>query len=414
MTTSVRDPQRDFADAADAADALALDLQVAEGRAAGPDRLRPAYGFDDIAIVPGTETVHPDGVDVSSRLGGLRLSIPFIASAMDGVVDVPLAVALGQLGGLAVVNLEGVQTRYERPEEPLAAIAASPPEDVTELMQQLYASPIRDDLVARRVQEVKRHGVPAAGSSTPALAARLGPVAAEAGLDLFVVQSTVTTRRFRADQAARPVLDFARFCAELPVPVVVGNCVTYAASLELMAAGIAGLLVGVGPGAACTSREVLGIGVPQVTATLDCAAARDAFWRRTGRYVPVITDGGMRTGGDVCKAFASGADAVMIGSPFAQAAEAPGRGHHWGMATPHPGLPRGTRIKVGVGGTLRQILFGPTSRTDGTQNLVGALRTCMGVCGALSLRDMHAVDMVIAPGIKTEGKSWQLAPDGRR
>jgi IMP dehydrogenase len=227
-------------------------------------------------------------------------------------------------------------------------------------------------------------------------------------VDVFVVQSTVTSRRFRSHRGAPP-LDFARFCAQMRAPVVVGNCVSFTAALELMETGIAGLLVGVGPGAACTSREVLGIGVPQVTATLDCAAARDHFLQRTGRYVPVITDGGMRTGGDVCKAFASGADAVMIGSPFAQAQEAPGRGHHWGMATPHAGLPRGTRIKVGVNGGLEQILFGPTSLTNGTQNLVGALRTCMGVCGAATIREMHEVDMVIAPAIKTEGKSWQLA-----
>jgi IMP dehydrogenase len=327
---------------------------------------------------------------------------------MDGVVDVPFAIALGKLGGLAVLNLEGLQTRYADPAEPLAEIAAAPREQVTELMQRLYQAPIRDELVARRVEEIKRGGVVAAVSATPSLAERLGPVAKAAGVDIFVVQSTVTSRRFRAHDGVQ-TLDFSRFCDRLGIPVVVGNCVGYHAALELMETGIAGLLVGVGPGAACTSREVLGIGVPQVTATLDCAAARDTYLRRSGRYVPVITDGGMRAGGDVCKAFASGADAVMIGSPFAQAAEAPGHGHHWGMATPHAGLPRGTRIRVGTGGTLRQILFGPTSLTNGTQNLVGALRTCMGVCGAATLREMHQVEMVIAPAIKTEGKSWQLA-----
>jgi IMP dehydrogenase len=371
-------------------------------------RLRPAYGFDDVAIVPGVETLHPDDVDLSWQLGERRFAIPFIASAMDGVVDVDFAIALGKLGGLAVVNLEGLQTRYDRPEEPLAEIAAAPRESVTELMQHLYQAPIRGELVSRRVQEIKAAGVAAAVSTTPSLAERLGPLAAEAGADIFVVQSTVTSRRFRSHNGNQP-LDFARFCRGVAIPVVVGNCVGYAAALELMETGIAGLLVGVGPGAACTSREVLGIGVPQVTATIDCAAARDAFFAQTGRYVPIVTDGGMRTGGDVCKAFASGADAVMIGSPFAQAAEAPGRGHHWGMATPHAGLPRGTRIKVGVGGSLEQILFGPTSLTNGTQNLVGALRTCMGVCGAATLQEMHHVEMVIAPAIKTEGKSWQLA-----
>jgi IMP dehydrogenase len=373
-----------------------------------PRSLRAAYGFDDVAIVPGVETLHPDDVDLSWELGGRTFTIPFIASAMDGVVDVPFAIALGRLGGLAVLNLEGLQTRYERPEEPLAEIAAAPKETVTELMQRLYQAPIRDELVARRVQEIKAGGVPAAVSSTPALAERLGRVAAEAGVDLVVVQSTVTSRRFRSNSGAQS-LDFQRFCRNVGVPVVVGNCVGFAAALELMETGIAGLLVGVGPGAACTSREVLGIGVPQVTATLDCAAARDTYCMRTGRYVPIITDGGMRTGGDVCKAFASGADAVMIGSPFAQSEEAPGRGHHWGMATPHAGLPRGTRIKVGVRGSMAQILFGPTSRTDGTQNLVGALRTCMGVVGAATIQEMHQAEMVIAPAIKTEGKSWQLA-----
>jgi IMP dehydrogenase len=371
-------------------------------------RLRPAYGFDDVAIVPGAETVHPDDVDLSWRLGEQTLAIPFVASAMDGVVDVPFAIALGKLGGLAVLNLEGLQTRYEHPEEPLAEIAAAPREAATELMQRLYQAPLREDLVARRVREIKSNGVPAAVSATPSLAEWLGPVAAEAGVDVFVVQSTVTSARFRTHDGQH-ALDFSRFCREMRVPIVVGNCVSYAAASELMETGISGLLVGVGPGAACTSREVLGIGVPQVTATLDCSAARDAYMRRSGRYVPVITDGGMRTGGDVCKAFASGADAVMIGSPFAQAAEAPGRGHHWGMATPHAGLPRGTRIKVGASGSLEQILFGPTSLTNGTQNLVGALRTCMGVVGAATLAEMHRAEMVIAPAIKTEGKSWQLA-----
>jgi IMP dehydrogenase len=392
MTTAVRDSVVDF------------DLPEAPR----PRRLRPAYGFDDVAIVPGVETLHPDDVDLSWSIGPLRMDIPIVASAMDGVVDVGFAVALSKLGGLGVLNLEGLQTRYERPDEPLSEIASASKDTATELMQQLYQAPIRDELVARRVQEIKRAGGVAAVSSTPSLADRLGPVAVEAGVDIFVVQSTVTSRRFRSHTGAPP-LDFARFCGQLRVPVVVGNCVGFNAALELMETGIAGLLVGVGPGAACTSREVLGIGVPQVTATLDCAAARDAFYARTGQYVPILTDGGMRTGGDVCKAFASGADAVMIGSPFAQASEAPGRGHHWGMATPHAGLPRGTRIKVGVNGSLQQILFGPTSLTNGTQNLVGALRTCMGVCGAATIGEMHRVEMVIAPAIKTEGKSWQLA-----
>lgn len=386
----------------------------------GLERLRPAYGFDDVAIVPGVETIHPDDVDVSGELGGRQYAIPFLASAMDGVVDVPMAVALGRLGGLGVLNLDGLQTRYDDPAEPLAEIASASPETATALMQRLYQAPVRDHLVGQRVQEIKSAGVPAAVSSTPASAGRFAPLADEAGVDLFVVQATVSSRRFRSSRAVDPstgyagtgghtFLDFEKLCRSMRAPIVVGNCVTYAAAIELMEAGIAGLLVGVGPGAACTSREVLGIGVPQVTATLDCAAARDAFHRQSGRYVPIVTDGGMRTAGDVCKAFASGADAVMLGSPFAQAVEAPGRGHHWGMATPHAGLPRGTRIRVGVSGTLEQILFGPTSKTDGTQNFVGALRTCLGTCGAATIREMHQVEMVIAPAIKTEGKSWQLS-----
>ena len=371
-------------------------------------RLRHAYGFDDVALVPGTAAADPSDVDLSWTLGPYRLQLPVLASAMDGVVDPAFAIRLGRLGGLAVLNLEGLQTRYERPEEPLARIASASADTVTALLQELYQAPVREHLVAERVREIKAAGVLAAVSATPAHAGRLGPLAAAAGADLLVVQSTVTTARFRSSGAGAQ-LDFERLCAQLPLPVVVGNCVSFAAALELMQTGIAGLLVGVGPGAACTSREVLGIGVPQVTATMDCAEARDLYYRETGRYVPIITDGGMRTGGDVCKAIASGADAVMLGSPFAQTEEAPGRGHHWGMATPHGALPRGTRIRVGVRGSLEQVLFGPTSRTDGTQNLVGALRTCMGVCGATSIAEMHEVEMVIAPAIKTEGKLWQLA-----
>lgn len=376
------------------------------GEAAGAKPLRPAYGFDDVAIVPGTVTVDPSEVDCSWQLGPHRLALPILASAMDAVVDPPFAVKLGQLGGLAVLNLEGLQVRYEDPRPALEQIAEAPADEVTALMQRLYQAPLREELVARRIGEIKAAGVLAAASATPANAERLGRLAVEAGVDVFVVQSTVTTARFRSASSAS--VSFSRLCQDLPVPIVVGNCVSYQAALELMETGIAGLLVGVGPGAACTSREVLGIGVPQVTATLDCAAARDAFQRRTGRYVPIITDGGMRTGGDICKAFAAGADAVMLGSPFAQCAEAPGRGHHWGMATPHSALPRGTRIRVGVRSSLERLLFGPTSRTDGTENLIGALKSCMGVCGATNLAEMHQAELVIAPAIKTEGKIWQL------
>ena len=352
---------------------------------AEPRRLRPAYGFDDVAIVPGVETLHPDDVDLSWQLGGQRFADPVHrlghGRRRRRRRSRSRSASCGGLGG-AEPRRPADALRATRA-EPLAEIAAAPRETVTELMQRLYQAPIRDELVARRVAgdqgRRRRRGRLVDARRWPS---RLGPIAADGGrrhlrraVDGHVAPLPLAQRRRRRSTSAR-------FCRTLGVPVVVGNCVGFAAALELMETGIAGLLVGVGPGAACTSREVLGIGVPQVTATLDCAAARDAFYRRTGRYVPIITDGGMRTGGDVCKAFASGADAVMIGSPFAQAAEAPGRGHHWGMATPHAGLPRGTRIKVGVSGTLEQILFGPTSLTNGTQNLVGALRTCMGVCGA--------------------------------
>ena len=360
-----------------------------------------------MALVPGPVTIDPEDVDISWELGGIRFPLPVIASAMDGVVDVPFAIKLGRLGGLAVLNLEGLQTRYERPEEPLEQIRAASASEVTALMQRLYQEPIKDRLVGERIAAIKAGGVVAAASATPANAERLGYLAAEAGVDLFFVQSTVSSARHRSSRGGQ--LSFERFCAELGVPVIIGNCVSFEAALELMEVGARGVLVGVGPGSACTSREVLGVGVPQVTATLDCAAARDEFFRRTGRYVPIITDGGMRSGGDVVKAIASGADAVMIGSPFAQTAEAPGGGYHWGMAAPHGALPRGTRIKVGVNTTLEQLLFGPTERTDGSQNLVGALRTALGLLGCQTIAELQRAPMVLAPSIKTEGKSWQLA-----
>ncbi len=370
-------------------------------------QLRHAYGFDDVALVPGDVTINPNAVDVSTGIGPYRLAIPFLAAAMDGVVDPRFAVRFGRAGGLAVLNLEGVQTRYEDADAILEAIAAAPGAEATALLQRVYQEPIKEHLIARRIQEIKAGGVLAAASVTPPSAASLGPVAVEAGLDILVVQSTVTTARHISSSYRQ--LSFSELCNELDVPIVVGNCVTYSAAYELMETGVAALLIGVGPGAACTSREVLGIGVPQVTATIDCAAARDSFYRETGRRVAIITDGGMRTGGDICKAIAAGADAVMLGSPFAQAVEAPGRGNHWGMATPNAALPRGTRIRVGQQAPLEQILFGPTSRTDGTQNLVGALKNSMGVCGAQTIQEMQQVEMIIAPSIKTEGKIWQLA-----
>lgn len=369
--------------------------------------LRRAYGFDEVALVPGDVTINPDQVDTTFCLGHLRFDIPILASAMDGVVDPAFAVALHRFGGLAVLNLEGVQTRYENPEDVLQEIADASGQEATAILQRIYTRPIKEDLIARRVREVKDQGAVCAVSMTPANTKRFAPLSVEAGADVIVVQSTVTTARHRS-KSYRGLI-FSELVEQVPVPVIVGNTVGFHATLELMETGIHGVLVGVGPGAACTSREVLGIGVPQVTATLDSAAARDAFYRDTGRYIPIITDGGMRTGGDVCKAFAAGADAVMIGSPFAQTHEAPGKGNHWGMATPHSTLPRGTRVKVGVNTNLEQLLFGPTSRTDGTENLVGALRLGMSMCGADTIEEMHQTEIIVAPAIKTEGKIYQLA-----
>jgi IMP dehydrogenase len=321
-----------------------------------------------------------------------------------------MAVAMSKLGGLAVLHLEGVQTRYDNPEEVLAEIASASPEAVTSLMQKVYSQPIKDNLVGERVRAIKKAGGVAAVSSVPANTKKFAPLSVEAGADIFVVQSTVTSAR-HISKSQRGLI-FAELCKTLPIPVVVGNCVSYSATLELMKTGVAGVLIGVGPGAACTSRTVLGIGVPQITATIDCAAAREEYRRESGRYVPIITDGGFRNGGDICKAIVAGADGVMLGSLFAMAKEAPGHGYHWGMATPNASLPRGTRIKVGTNASLEQILYGPTSLTDGSQNLVGALRTCMGVCGARTVADMQKTELVIAPSITTEGKSWQMAQKG--
>lgn len=373
-------------------------------------QLRHAYGFDDVAIVPGQVTVNPDLVDVSFELAGMKFELPIIASAMDAVVDVDFAVQYSAFGGLAALNLEGLQTRYDDPGAILAEIAAAPPEQATALMQKAYRAPVRPQLAGERIAAIKAAGGTAVVACAPAFTKQLAPAVAEAGADMFIVQSTVTTARHisRSERGLR--LD--ELVRQMPMPVVVGNTVGYAATRELMDTGVAAVLIGVGPGAACTSREVLGIGVPQVTATIDCAAARDHFYSETGRYVPIITDGGMRTGGDVCKAFAAGADAVMIASPLASTAEAPGRGWHWGMATPNATLPRGTRVGVGVRTTLERLLFGPTSRTDGTENLVGALRTAMGMCGARDIREFHTAEMVIAPSIKTEGKIYQFAQQG--
>jgi len=333
------------------------------------------------------------------------LSIPILASAMDAIVDTAFAIKFGKLGGLAVLNLEGVQTRYEDPEEVLNQIAQTPEKEVTSLLQGIYSEPIKEKLISQRIGAIKQAGAICAVSVTPSNTKRLAPIAKDAGMDILVVQSTVTTARHISKSYRGLILP--ELCQQVGLPIIVGNCCTYSAALELMRTGIDGVLIGVGPGAACTTREVIGVGVPQMTATLHCAAARDAYLKESGNYVAVITDGGIRTGGDLCKAFAAGADAVMIGSPLAQATEAPGKGYHWGMSHSHPALPRGTRVRVGTTGSLEQILFGPTSVTNGTQNLVGALRTAMGVCSARTIKEMHKVKMLIAPSIKTEGKYFQ-------
>jgi IMP dehydrogenase len=326
---------------------------------------------------------------------------------MDGVVSPALAIEMGRLGGLAVLNLEGIFSRYENPDAVLDRITSASLEEATKIIQGLYGEPIKEELIHKRISEIKKGGGPVVVSSIPQRAERFAKIAEEAGADFFVVQSTVTTARHIASEY--PPVDLRELKKHLSIPLIVGNVVTYEACLELMDTGVDALLIGVGPGAACTSREVLGLGVPQVTATADSAAARDFYYKRTGRYVPIITDGGMTTGGDICKALASGADAVMIGSAFARSHEAPGRGYHWGMATPHSNLPRGTRIRVGIAGPLEQILFGPAFTEDGTLNLVGAIRTCMGSVGARNIRELQQTELIIAPSIKTEGKVFQRA-----
>ncbi len=374
-------------------------------------KARVTYGFDEIALVPGEITVNPNEVDTSFEIPHpsgkpIKLKIPIIASAMDGVTDVRFCTEMGKLGGLGVINLEGVQTRYENPTEVLEQIVKQDKNAVTEFIQKIYTAPIKEELIARRVQELKKNGVLAAVSSIPQKAERYAAIAQEAGADVFVVQSTVSTVRHLSSEYKS--LELADFCKRSKIPIIIGNAVTYKVVLELMECGVSGVLIGVGPGAACTSRGVLGLGVPQVTATVDSAAARDTFFKKTGRYVPIITDGGMSKGGDVCKALACGSDAVMVGSAFARAEEAPGKGNHWGMATPHANLPRGTRIQVGITGSVKQILFGPATVDDGSQNLVGAIMTCMGNVGASNMREFQETEIIIAPSIKSEGKLFQM------
>ncbi len=370
-------------------------------------QLRQSYGFDEVAIVPGDVTLNPEQTTTDFQIGDFVFKVPIVASAMDGVVDVGMVIRMGKLGGLAVLNLDGVQARYDNPDEILEKIAKASDAEVTAILQKIYQQPIKDNLVGDRVSAIKKAGVTCAISLIPANTKRLAPIAEEAGCDILVIQSTVTSARHISKSYKG--LIFSEMVKQTKMPLVIGNCVSYTACYELMQEGIAGVFVGVGPGAACTSREVLGMGVPQITATIDCAAARDMFQKETGKYVPIITDGGFKKGGDICKAFAAGADAVMIGSPFAQTEGAPGRGYHWGMSHPHPALPRGTRIKVGTTTTLERLLFGPTSLAHGTENFIGALRTAMGFCGAATIQEFHNAEMVIAPSLPTEGKSYQIA-----
>jgi IMP dehydrogenase len=371
-------------------------------------RLRRTYGFDEVALVPGAVTLDPDEVDLSTDIGGHRLEIPFIAAAMDAVANTDFAAHMTRAGGLAFVNLEGLFSRYEDAGPIIErVVAAEHAEAAAHVLAEAYEAPIHDELITTLIRRIKAQGGVAAVATTPASAWHHAEVAAEAGADLLLVQSQVSSARHISTSGR--VLSLSDLTGGLRIPVLVGNTVSGDAAYQLLHQGAAAILVGVGPGAACTTREVLGIGVPQVSATLEVAAARDRYAEETGRYVPVITDGGMKTGGDIAKAIASGADAVMLGSPLAGALEAPGQGYNWGMAAPSSTLPRGTRIRIGTRLPLEQILFGPSATTHGTQNLVGALRQSMAALGARTIREMHEVEMVIAPAMASEGKSWQLS-----
>ncbi len=369
------------------------------------DTIRPTYGFEDVSLAPGTDTLEPSDVDLAQAFCGIDLAIPILASAMDAVSDVRMAGELSRLGGLAVLNLEGVQTRYEDPDAVLARLAGAADVDIQALLSEVYRAPIREDLIGVRLAALHAAGSRAAVAATPGVARRFGPRCAELGADLFLVQGQVSSARHLAtDYDPLSLVDFTR---SMPIPVAVGNTTNAEVAFALMEQGAAAVFVGVGPGAACTTREVLGIGVPQVTAISDVAAARDAYLAETGRYVPVVADGGMRRGGELAKAIAAGANVLMLGSPLARAEEAPGRGMNWGMAAPSPTLPRGTRIRVGTVGSLERILVGPAEVSDGSENLVGALRQSMAALGARTIREMQRVEMVYAPSTQTEGKSWQ-------
>jgi len=377
-----------------------MEVEIGRGKKA-----RRAYGFDDVAIVPSRRTRDPDDVDISWKLGDYRFELPLLASAMDGVASPRTAGIVGRLGGVAVLNLEGIFTRYEDAEEQLERIAELPPQQATREMQEIYRAPVQPELIVQRIREIKEQGVVSAASLTPQRVRQHFGTALEAGLDILVIQGTVVSGEHVS--SVSEALNLKEFIPELDVPVVVGGCASYHTGLHLMRTGAAGVLVGVGPGAACTTRGVLGIGVPQATAIADVAAARSTHMLETGDYVQVIADGGMRNGGDVAKAIACGADAIMIGSPLARAYEAPGRGFHWGMATFHPSLPRGARVSTTQSGTLEEILTGPARENDGTFNLMGALRTSMATCGYKDLAEFNRAELMVAPALQTEGKQLQ-------
>ncbi|MEA2194727.1 MAG: dehydrogenase [Solirubrobacteraceae bacterium] len=381
-----------------------MEIEIGRGKKA-----RRAYGFDDIAIVPSRRTRDPDDVDISWKLGDYRFELPLLASAMDGVVSPKTAGIIGKLGGLAVLNLEGIFTRYEDADEQLERIALLPTEAATREMQRIYEAPIIPELIAQRIAEIKEQGVVVAAALTPQRVRKHYEAALEAGLDILVIQGTVVSAEHVSSDESRPPLNLKQFIREVPLPVVVGGCASYHTALHLMRTGAAGVLVGVGPGAACTTRGVLGIGVPQATAIADVAGARSQHMLETGEYCQVIADGGMRNGGDVSKAIACGADAIMIGSPLARAYEAPGRGFHWGMATFHPTLPRGARVKTVQNGSVEEILTGPAHQNDGTFNLMGGLRTSMATCGYRDIAEFNRAELMIAPALQTEGKQLQTA-----
>ncbi|MCW2956634.1 MAG: GuaB3 family dehydrogenase-related protein [Thermoleophilia bacterium] len=379
-----------------------MDIEIGRGKKA-----RQAFGFDDVAIVPGRRTRDPEDVDLTWRLGDIELELPLLASAMDGVVSPRTAIALGKMGGLGVLNLEGLFSRYEDAEARCAEIAGLPKDEATARMQELYAAPIDPDLMVARIREIKAAGVTVAASLTPQRVEQYASAVLDAGLDVLVIQGTVVSAEHVSNHGT--TLDLKAFIPTLDVPVIVGGCASYQSALHLMRTGAAAVLVGVGPGAACTTRGVLGVGVPQATAISDVAGARSQHLLETGERVAVIADGGMRTGGDISKAVACGADAVMIGSPLARAFDAPGQGYHWGMATFHASLPRGARVQVQQVGTLEEIVLGPAHENDGTTNLMGALRTSMATCGYQSIQEFQKAEIVLAPSIQTEGKQLQRA-----